>query len=160
MTRNPGCGSRPKAARRKTQLRKRCLACLPTNRQPALPPRQTDPYFGRTNGTLLKALAMRAHLLQDTTLRYFLEVAHSGSLTEASARLHVAASALCRPIAGLEAQLGTPLFERHPRGMVLTAAGENLAIHARRTVLDAERALGEIRPLQRLRAPPVPPAPP
>ncbi|MCW5232999.1 LysR substrate-binding domain-containing protein [Verminephrobacter eiseniae] len=95
---------------------------------------------------------MRAHLLQDTTLRYFLEVAHSGSLTEASARLHVAASALSRQIAGLEAQLGTPLFERHPRGMVLTAAGEILAIHARRTVLDAERALGEIGALQGLRA--------
>ena len=94
----------------------------------------------------------RAHLLQDTTLRYFLEVAQSGSLTEASARLHVAASALSRQIAGLEAQLGTPLFERHPRGMVLTAAGEILAVHARRTVLDAERALGEIGALQGLRA--------
>lgn len=95
---------------------------------------------------------MRAHLLQDTTLRYFLEVAQSGSLTEASARLHVAASALSRQIAGLEAQLGTPLFDRHPRGMVLTAAGEILAVHARRTVLDAERALGEIGALQGLRA--------
>ncbi|WP_462387829.1 LysR family transcriptional regulator [Acidovorax sp. Q11] len=95
---------------------------------------------------------MRAHLLQDTTLRYFLEVAQSGSLTEASARLHVAASALSRQIAGLEAQLGTPLFERHPRGMVLTAAGEILAVHARRAVLDAERALGEIGALQGLRA--------
>ncbi len=95
---------------------------------------------------------MRAHLLQDTALRYFLEVAQSGSLTEASARLHVAASALSRQIAGLEAQLGTPLFERHPRGMVLTAAGEILAVHARRTVLDAERALGEIGALQGLRA--------
>ena len=96
--------------------------------------------------------APRAQLLQDTTLRYFLEVAQSGSLTEASARLHVAASALSRQIAGLEAQLGTPLFERHPRGMVLTAAGEILAVHARRTVLDAERALGEIGALQGLRA--------
>ncbi|WP_422845101.1 LysR family transcriptional regulator [Acidovorax sp. M2(2025)] len=95
---------------------------------------------------------MRAHLLQDTTLRYFLEVAESGSLTEASARLHVAASALSRQIAGLEAQLGTPLFERHPRGMVLTAAGEILALHARRSALDAERALGEIGALQGLRA--------
>src|SRR6218665_680925 len=152
MTRNPGCGSRRQEAGRKAHLRKRCLASLPTNRQPDLPPRQTDPYFGRTNGTLLKALAMRAHLLQDTTLRYFLEVAHSGSLTEASARLHVAASALSRQIAGLEAQVGTPLFERHPRGMVLTAAGEILAIHAQRAVLDAERALGEIGGLQGLRA--------
>jgi len=66
--------------------------------------------------------------------------------------LHVAASALSRQIAGLEAQLGTPLFERHPRGMVLTAAGEILAVHARRTLLDAERALGEIGALQGLRA--------
>ena len=64
----------------------------------------------------------------------------------------MAASALSRQIAGLEAQLGTPLFERHPRGMVLTAAGEILAVHARRTVLDAERALGEIGALQGLRA--------
>lgn len=95
---------------------------------------------------------MRAHQLQDTALRYFLEVARSGSLTEASARLHVAASALSRQIAGLEAQLGTPLFDRRPRGMVLTAAGEILAVHARRTALDAERALGEIGALQGLRA--------
>ena len=75
---------------------------------------------------------MRPHLLQDTTLRYFLAVAQSGSLTEASARLHVAASALSRQIAGLEAQLGSPLFERHPRGMVLTAAGEILAAQGRK----------------------------
>ncbi|GKT20994.1 hypothetical protein AVHM3334_03150 [Acidovorax sp. SUPP3334] len=95
---------------------------------------------------------MRAHFLQDTALRYFLEVAQCGSLTEASARLHVAASALSRQIAGLEAQLGTPLFERHPRGMVPTAAGEILATHARRTGLDAERALGEIGSLLGLRA--------
>ena len=94
---------------------------------------------------------VRPHLLQDTALRYFLEVADSGSLTDASTRLHVAASALSRQVAGLEAQLGTALFERHPRGMVLTAAGEILAVHARRTGLDAERALGEIGALQGLR---------
>ena len=35
-------------------------------------------------------------LLQDTALRYFHEVAQCGSLTEASARLHVAASAINR----------------------------------------------------------------
>ncbi len=94
----------------------------------------------------------RRHLLQDTALRYFLEVAQRGSLTEASSRLHVAASALSRQIAGLETQLGVPLFERHPRGMVLTAAGEVLAAHARRTGLDAERALDEIDALQGLRS--------
>ncbi|WP_347615130.1 LysR family transcriptional regulator, partial [Comamonas thiooxydans] len=76
-------------------------------------------------------------LLQDTALRYFHEVAQCGSLSEASARLHVAASAISRQIAALEERLGTPLFERHPRGMVLNAAGEILADHARRAGLDA-----------------------
>ena len=76
---------------------------------------------------------MHAHQLQDTALRYFLEVAQVGSLTEASVRLHVATSAISRQISGLEQTLGTPLFERQPRGMVLTAAGEILAVHARRS---------------------------
>lgn len=56
------------------------------------------------------------------------------------------------PDCGIEARLGTPLFERHPRGMVLNAAGEILADHARRAGLDAERALDEIKALQGLRS--------
>ena len=95
---------------------------------------------------------MRLHSLQDTALRYFTAVADTGSLTEASARLHVAASALSRQIAALEAQLGVALFERHPRGMVRTAAGDILLAHARRTELDAQRALEDIGALQGLRA--------
>jgi len=94
---------------------------------------------------------MNARRLQDTALRYFLEVVRCGSLAEASARLHVAASALSRQIAGLEEALGVPLFERQPRGMVPTAAGELLAAHARRTGLDAERTVEEIQALQGLR---------
>lgn len=95
---------------------------------------------------------MRAHELQETALRYFLEVARSGSLTLASERLHVAASAISRQVAGLEQALGTPLFERHSRGMVLNAAGEILAGHARQALLDAERAIEDIRALQGLRS--------
>ena len=94
---------------------------------------------------------MHAHQLQDTALRYFLEVAQVGSLTEASVRLHVATSAISRQISGLEQTLGTPLFERQPRGMVLTAAGEILAVHARRSRMDAEHALEGILALQGLR---------
>jgi len=89
--------------------------------------------------------------LQDTALRYFHEVAQCGSVSLASQRLHVAASAVSRQISGLEAQLGTPLFERHARGMVLTAAGEILAQHARRMSLDGEHALEAIHALQGLR---------
>jgi DNA-binding transcriptional LysR family regulator len=95
---------------------------------------------------------LRARHLQETALRYFFEVARCGSLTEASERLHVAASAISRQIAGLEQALGTPLFERHPRGMVLNAAGEILATHARRASLDAERAITEILALRGLRS--------
>ncbi len=95
---------------------------------------------------------MRPHQLQGTALRYFLEVAQGGSIAHASAHLHVAASALSRRIADLEAQLGTPLFERHARGMLLTEAGEILARHARRTLLDSDRVLGEIDALRGLKA--------
>jgi DNA-binding transcriptional LysR family regulator len=106
----------------------------------------------RTSIGIKKGKSMRAHSLQDTALRYFLAVADTGSLTEASARQHVAASALSRQIAALEAQLGVALFERHPRGMGLTAAGEILRAHARRAELDAQRALEDIGALQGLRA--------
>ena len=61
-------------------------------------------------------------LLQDTALRYFHEVAQCGSLSEASARLHVAASAISRQIAALEERLGTPLFDRAPTGLRPTRA--------------------------------------
>jgi DNA-binding transcriptional LysR family regulator len=86
--------------------------------------------------------------MQSTGLRYFLEVARSGSIADASARLNVAGSAISRQIAKLERELGVELFERRPRGMVPSAAGEVLAAHARRTTLDAERVIADIRDLQ------------
>ncbi|HTR05887.1 MAG TPA: LysR family transcriptional regulator [Paraburkholderia sp.] len=85
--------------------------------------------------------------MDNTALRYFLEVARSGSLSKASERLFVAVSALSRQIARLEEELGTPLFERRPRGMVLSEAGRMLAEHARRSLLETERVIGEIRGL-------------
>lgn len=85
--------------------------------------------------------------MQNNALRYFLEVARTGSLTKASERLYVAVSALSRQIAKLESEMGTPLFERRPRGMVLSEAGELLAAHARRTLLESERVTDEIRGL-------------
>ena len=97
------------------------------------------------------AIGMQAHHLQDTALRYFLEVVRSGSLTVASERLHVAASAISRQIAWLEQAAATPLFERRPRGMKPTAAGEVLAAYAVRSGLEAERAVEAIQALQGLR---------
>jgi len=83
-------------------------------------------------------------MLHGIALRYFVEVARTGSLAAASANLHVAVSAISRQIAKLEQEAGTQLFERMPRGMVLTGSGELLAQHARRALLDGEAVLGEI----------------
>jgi DNA-binding transcriptional LysR family regulator len=83
-------------------------------------------------------------MLHGIALRYFVEVARTGSLAAASDHLHVAVSAISRQISKLEEDVGAPLFERLPRGMVLTDSGELLAEHARRTLLEAEAVLGEI----------------
>ena len=56
-------------------------------------------------------------------LRYFLEVARTGSVNQAAQRLHVAASAVSRQLGKLEDSLGVVLFERQARGMTLTEAG-------------------------------------
>lgn len=88
--------------------------------------------------------------LKETSLRYFLEVARSGSISQASERLFVAGSAISRQIAALESTLEVPLFERHPRGMVLTAAGEVLASYARDMALEADRVVAEIIALEGL----------
>jgi len=84
-------------------------------------------------------------------MRYFLEVARAGSLTEAAARLEVAPSAVSRQIARLERELDTLLFERRARGMVLNSAGQLLAAHARRAWLDIERISDDILALRGLR---------
>jgi DNA-binding transcriptional LysR family regulator len=89
-------------------------------------------------------------VLHGIALRYFVEVARSGSLAAASETLHVAVSALSRQIAKLEAEVGTPLFERLARGMVLTESGELLAEHARRALLEGDAVLDEIAALRAL----------
>jgi DNA-binding transcriptional LysR family regulator len=93
---------------------------------------------------------MTSHRLQETSLRYFLEVVRCGSLTEAATRLNVSASAISRQVAMLEELLGMPLFERRPRGMSPSPAGELLAAHARRGALEAERVMSDIQGLQGL----------
>ena len=83
-------------------------------------------------------------MIYTSALKYFVEVAHSGSLAKASDSLHVAISAISRQIHKLERDMGTPLFERMPRGMVLTEAGETLARYARRLLLDTDVLMDEI----------------
>ncbi|MEN0615558.1 LysR family transcriptional regulator [Klebsiella indica] len=84
-------------------------------------------------------------------LRYFFAVATTGSLSTASAQLYVAGSAISRQIQKLEMRLGVTLFERHPRGMILTDAGQILANHVRKSMRDMEFAMAEIQGLKAVR---------
>ncbi|MCJ2060901.1 LysR family transcriptional regulator [Methylobacterium sp. J-048] len=88
--------------------------------------------------------------MQITGLRYFLAVARTGSIAAASAQLNVAASAISRQIGNLEAELDCVLFERRPRGMVPSPAGELLAQHAHQMLVRSEQVVTEIRELEGL----------
>jgi DNA-binding transcriptional LysR family regulator len=72
-------------------------------------------------------------------LRVVLEVARTGSFSAAAERLEYTQSAVSRQVAVTEKAAGAPLFERHARGVRLTAAGEVLVRHAGR-VLDGVAA--------------------
>lgn len=84
-------------------------------------------------------------------LNYVDEVARVGSIRQAADRLHIAPSAVNRRILDLEAELGTPLFERLPRGVRLTTAGELFVAYIRSRAAQLEQVRSEIEDLQGLR---------
>lgn len=83
-------------------------------------------------------------------LSAFLAIATHGSLGRAAEVLHVTQPALSRIVKRLEDQLGTPLFERNSKGMLLTPAGATLLPHANLMTRLAERASEDILALRGL----------
>ncbi len=71
-------------------------------------------------------------------LRAFVETADAGSLSRAARTLDLSQPSLTGQIQRLETHLGTPLFDRHGRGVTLTDAGTTLYPRARR-ILDEVR---------------------
>ncbi|CDX61874.1 putative transcriptional regulator, LysR type [Mesorhizobium plurifarium] len=69
--------------------------------------------------------------LDSELLRTFLTVAKAGSLSGGAARLFRTQSAVSLQVQKLENAIGQRVFERHGRGVVLTAAGERLLPVAR-----------------------------
>ena len=63
-------------------------------------------------------------------LRAFTTIVSAGSLGRAAEVLHVTQPALSRIVKRLEDEVGAPLFERHSKGMQLTAIGQALLPHA------------------------------
>ncbi len=82
---------------------------------------------------------------------YFDRVARFGSIRRAAESLHIASSALNRRILDLEHDFGTPLFERLPRGVRLTAAGEIYLAFVRRSLKEFQKLESEIEGLKRQR---------
>jgi DNA-binding transcriptional LysR family regulator len=74
-------------------------------------------------------------------LRYFVAIAEERSFTRAAERLLVAQPGLSTQMRRLETELGLRLFERHPRGVDLTAAG-TLFLERARLALAATDAAG------------------
>ncbi|EYT52171.1 LysR family transcriptional regulator [Leucobacter sp. UCD-THU] len=78
-------------------------------------------------------------------LPYFLQISRSGGVLAAAEALKLTPSAVSQQLARLEAEVGVPLVERSPRGIVPTAAGRELielAENVEREVNEAARRVG------------------
>lgn len=94
-------------------------------------------------------------------IRYFLELARTGSLSGAARRLRVEHSTVARRVDALEQSLGIRLFDRLPKAWSLTPEGETLVAQAGRLDEEAQAfsrtALGvsSLQGTVRVSAPPV-----
>jgi len=79
-----------------------------------------------------------------TSLQLFVAVCELGSIGRAAEREFLAASAVSKRLADLEAAVQTPLLLRHSRGVRPTPAGESLLHHARTVLFGLERMQGEL----------------
>lgn len=78
-------------------------------------------------------------------LRYFQAIYENGSLLAASRRVNVATTALSYHLGRLEEEVSARLFDRTPRGLTPTAAGERLHDHATAILRAIDVALADLR---------------
>ncbi len=82
------------------------------------------------------------------SLRTFLAIHDTGGLSSAATYLHRSQPAISRRIALLETELGMPLFDRMPGGVLLNEAGQALVPYARQALAamkDCEEAVREFQ---------------
>jgi DNA-binding transcriptional LysR family regulator len=80
-------------------------------------------------------------------LRAFVNIAEAHTFTAAAERVHVTQAAISMQIRQLEQEVGSPLFIRTPRRVVLTEAGEKLLVRARTILREHDTALSEMAEL-------------
>lgn len=74
-------------------------------------------------------------------LRYFLEVSHCRSLSQAAGRLFISQQGLNKAMASLESEFGVKLLDRSPQGTELTTEGKLLADFTTRCMDDLSQTL-------------------
>ncbi|MFC0677359.1 LysR substrate-binding domain-containing protein [Lysobacter korlensis] len=79
------------------------------------------------------------------TLAAFESAARHQNFAHAAEELHLTASAVSHHVRKLEARLGVALFQRHARGVALTAEGRTLADAASNALSDLDGVLGSLR---------------
>lgn len=85
------------------------------------------------------------------TFRFVDAVAKAGSIRQAAESLAITQSALNRRILAIEDELGVAIFERLPRGVRLSTAGELLIHHIRTQISEMERIQAQIADLSGVR---------
>ncbi|MEL6264839.1 MAG: LysR family transcriptional regulator, partial [Pseudomonadota bacterium] len=75
------------------------------------------------------------------------EVSRAGSIRKAAEDMNITSSALNRQIQRFEAEFGSPIFERLPRGVRLNTAGEMLVQHYRAMASDLARVQSQVADL-------------
>ncbi len=78
-------------------------------------------------------------------LRLVALIAQTGSLSAAATRMHRSLAAVSARVQNLEERGGTRFFDRGPRGVRPTAAGEALVHHARTMLSQVERLRGDLQ---------------
>lgn len=109
--------------------------------------RHTERVWAPAPSPLGGASALREALRMSLDqIRTVVTIADEGTMTAAAEKLHISQPPLSRQLADLEAELGTRLFERRPRGMRLMPAGEVFVAHARHILAAVDAAVVAVRP--------------
>jgi DNA-binding transcriptional LysR family regulator len=89
--------------------------------------------------------------LTESRIVYFFEAVRAGTIRAAADWLNVAPSAVSRQIRLLEAELDSPLIERHARGVKPTEAGQLLVAYFREQLAHKQDLISQVQELRGLR---------
>jgi DNA-binding transcriptional LysR family regulator len=89
-------------------------------------------------------MSQRLRNLDLATLRSFVTIAETGSMTRAASRLYMTQSAISMQIKRLESSLDLTLFERTSGGMLVTSAGEQLVNYAKQMLDLNDEVVGRL----------------